>query len=208
MENLKSQIKFMQEIEVKEIIEDATEQAKRTVKEAEEKASKIKGQKTKEVSEKLLEKETFELDSARLEEKKKIANVKFELQEEALTETMERLRKISDDFSPRYQESLRKLIIEAAANIRATDLEILTNSRDKEFVKDRLVEFKKEISRQKAAQVTLKVGEEVLSTIGGVIVRDKNKRQIFNSTLEARLAKARQELLGEISASLFEDVEN
>ena len=208
MENLKSQIKFTQEIEAQEIIEDATEQATKIVKEAQEKASKIKSQRTKEVSENLIERETSELDSARLEEKKRIANIKFELQEEALARAMEKLKKISDDFSVQYQESLKKLIIEAASNIRATDLEVLTNARDREWVKDRLAELKGEISKKKGAQVALKVGEEALNTIGGAIVRDKSKRQIFNSTLEARLAKAKQELLGEISASLFEGVED
>lgn len=208
MENLKSQIKFTQEMEVKEVIEDATEQAIKIMKEAEKKASKIKSQKTKEISENLLEREMSDLDSTRLEERKKIANTKFELEEEALTRAMEEVTKISDNFSTRYQESLKKLIIEAAANIRATDLEILTNGRDREWVKDKLAELKKEISKEKGAQVTLRVSEEVLNSIGGAVVRDKNKRQIFNSTLEARLAKARQELLGEISASLFEGVED
>ncbi len=208
MENLKSQIKFMQEIEAKEIIEDATEQAKRIIKEAEEKAAKIKSQKTKEVSENLNEKEAAELDSARLEEKKKISNAKSQLQDEALTQAMEKLKKISSDSSPRYRESLKKLIIKAATEIRATDLEILINSRDREFIKGRLAELKKDISRLKGVQVSLKVSEETLNTIGGAIVRDKDKRQIFNSTLEAGLTKARQELLGEISASLFEDIKD
>lgn len=208
MENLKSQIKFMQEIEAKEIIEDATEQAKRIIKEAEEKAAKIKSQKTKEVSENLNEKEAAELDSARLEEKKKISNAKSQLQDEALTQAMEKLKKISSDSSPRYRESLKKLIIKAATAIRATDLEILINSRDREFIKGRLAELKKDISRLKGVQVSLKVSEETLNTIGGAIVRDKDKRQIFNSTLEAGLTKARQELLGEISASLFEDIKD
>lgn len=208
MENLKSQIKFMQEIEAKEIIEDATEQARRIIKEAEEKAAKIKSQKTKEVSENLNDKEAAELDSARLEEKKKISNAKSQLQDDALTQAMEKLEKISSDSSPRYQENLKKLIIKAATEIRATDLEILINSRDREFIKNRLAELKKDISRLKGTQVSLKVSEETLNTIGGAIVRDKNKRQIFNSTLEAGLAKARQELLGEISASLFEDTED
>ena len=208
MENLKSQIKFMQEMEAKEIIEDATEQARKIIKEAEEKAAKIKSKKTKEVSENLNEKEAAELDSARLEEKKKISNAKSQLQDEALTQAMEKLKKISSDSSPRYQESLKKLIMKAAAKIRATDLEILINSRDREFIKDRLAELKKDTSRLKGAQVSLKVSDEALKTIGGAIVRDKDKRQIFNSTLEAGLTKARQELLGEISASLFEETED
>lgn len=208
MENIKSQIKFMQEIEAREIIEDATEQARKIVKEAEERATKIKDQKMKEVSENLREKEAVELDSARLDEKRKISDAKFQLQDEAFARTMEKLRKISSESSSQYQESLKKLVIEAAAKIRAIDLEILVNSRDREFVKDRLAELEKKLSKLKGAQINLKLGDEALNTMGGAIVRDKHKRQMFNSTFEARLAKARQELLGEISASLFGGIED
>ena len=198
----------MQEIEAKEIIEDANDQAKATIKEAEQKAAKIKSQKMEEVSERLREKEASELDSARLEERKKISNVKFQLEDEAVAQAMERLKELVTRSSSAYQESLKKLIIEAASEIRASDLEILTNSRDKELVKGRLAELKKEISRLKGTQVSLKIGEEALNTIGGAIVRDKGRKQIFNATLEARLTQIRQELLSEISATLFEGTED
>jgi len=198
----------MQEIEAKEIIEDANDQAKATIKEAEQKAAKIKSQKMEEVSERLREKEASELDSARLEERKKISNVKFQLEDEAVAQAMERLKELVTRSSSAYQESLKKLIIEAASEIRASDLEILTNSRDKELVKGRLAELKKEISRLKGTQVSLKIGEEALNTIGGAIVRDKGRKQIFNATLEARLTQIRQELLSEISATLFEGAED
>jgi vacuolar-type H+-ATPase subunit E/Vma4 len=198
----------MQEIEAKEIIEDATEQARRTIKEAEEKATKIKSQKTKEVSEKLREKETAELDSARLEERKRISKVKFQLEDEALAQAMERLKENIAHSRSAYQESLMKLIVEAAVEIRATDLEILTNSSDREFVEGRLTELKKEISKLKRARVSLKIGEETLSTIGGAVVRDIVKKQIFNGTFEARLTKIKQGLLSEISVSLFEGAED
>jgi V/A-type H+-transporting ATPase subunit E len=207
MENLKSQIKFTQEIEAKEIIEDAIEQARRIIKEAEETATKIKRQKTEEVAEKVREKEASELDSARLEGRKKISNVKFQLEDEALAQAMDRLKEIVTTPSSVYEESLKKLIIAAAAEIRATDLEIVTNSRDKEFVKSSLAELKKEISKMKGAQASLKISEESLNTIGGTMVRDKDKKQIFNNTYEARLTQVKKKLLGEISVSLFEGAE-
>lgn len=208
MENLKAQVKFMQEIEAKEIVEDVNEQSRRIIKEAEEKATKVKSRKTEEVSEKLREKEASELDSARLEERKKISNVKLQLEDEALARAVEKLKEIVTDSSSVYHESLRKLIIEAAVEIRATDLEILTNSRDKEFVKGRLAELKKEISKLKDVQLSLKIGEEALNTIGGAIIRDRDKKQIFNGTFEARLTKVKQEMLSKISASLFEGAED
>jgi V/A-type H+-transporting ATPase subunit E len=207
MENLKSQVKFMQEIEANEIIEDATERAKKIIEEAEEKAEKIKNQKIKEVIEELREREEFELELTMAEGKKKISNVKFQLLEGVLSNSIEKLNEISSSFSPLYQKCLEKMIIEAAIKMNELMLEILTNSRDNEFVKEKLAELEQEISKSRGVPVSLKVNEEALNILGGVVVRTADKRKIFNNTLEARLTKAKQEMLDKILVSLFEGAE-
>lgn len=207
MESLKSQIKFMQEIEDKEIIEDATEQARKIIEEAQEKAEKIKNQKMKEVLEEIQEREASELELTKAEGIKKISNVKFELLEEVLAKSMEKLKEISSDFSPLYQESLEKLIIEATTKMKEFEFEILTNSRDNKFVKEKLTELEKEISKLRGASVSLQVNEEALNILGGAIIRTIDKRKIFSNTLEARLTKAKQEMLDKIFVSLFEGAE-
>ena len=45
VENLKSQVDFLHEMEAKEIIEEAKEKAEKTIKEAQAKAEKIRSQK-------------------------------------------------------------------------------------------------------------------------------------------------------------------
>jgi vacuolar-type H+-ATPase subunit E/Vma4 len=50
--------------------------------------------------------------------------------------------------------------------------------------------------------VSLKMIDEPLRSIGGVVVRSSDHREIFNNTLEARLARVRQENLPEISRVL------
>jgi len=204
METLKSQIKFIQEMEAEEIIEEAEEQAKKIVAEAEEKAAQIKKQKMREVSEKLREREASELALTKLEGRKKILNVKSQLVEEALAKSMEKLKEIGNSEKQQYKESLEKLIVEAATKLKGTQLQILINSKDKKFVKDNLNELEKKISKLKGESVSLQVDEETLNTIGGVIVQTRDKRQIFNNTLEAKLARFKQEYLGELFSSLFE----
>ncbi len=208
MENLKSQIKFMCEIEAKEAIEEAEEQARLIVKNAKEEAEKIKERKTEEISERLQEKETSDLEIAGLEQKRKISNVRLQLLDEVMSQASTILEKTSKNLEPRYKTSLRKLIIEAAVKVQGSDLEILTNSRDREFVEEKLEELKKVISQSKDMSVTLRISREQLNTQGGAIVRDKDRRQIFNNTFEARLTKARQEIMGKISVSLFEGLDD
>jgi V/A-type H+-transporting ATPase subunit E len=208
MENLKSQLKFLQEIEVKEIIESAEEQARKILKEAEGEAEKIRNQKMEEVSEKLQERQSAEMAMAKLEGKKKISSVKFQLFEEALAKASEKLREISTGENPIYKESLERLIVEAATKLNEKDLEILTSSNDKNLVKEKLRGLEKKISRIRGSQVSLQITNEPLTALGGVIVRTKDKRKIFNNTLDARLAKLKQELVDKVFASLFEGVED
>jgi V/A-type H+-transporting ATPase subunit E len=208
MENIRAQTKFMCEIEVKEIVEDAEEQAKKNVKSAEEQAAEIKKQNLKKVAERLHEKEMSDLEVARLEQKRQISNVRFQLLDDVVAEATTILDKMSKDSDPRYKTGLIKLIIEAATKVQASDLEILINSKDKSFVKGKLAELKRNISQLKGIPVTLKINEEELSTQGGTVVRDKEKKQIFNNTYEARLAEAKSKLTSQISVILFEGLED
>lgn len=207
MENLKAQIKFMQEIEAKETIEEAEEQARLIVKNAEEEAERIKKQKTKEILEELQEKETSDMQIAVLDQERRLSNVRSQLIEKVFSQAVATLEKISNNLEQRYKTSLRKLIIEAAKRIQGSELEIQVNSRDRKFLEGKLDELKKAISKEKDLPIVLKISEEQLNVQGGVIVRDKNGRQIFNNTVEARLTEARQEMIGRISESLFEGLD-
>lgn len=208
MENLKSQIKFMQEIEAKEAIEEAEEQAKLIIKNAEEEAERIKKQKTKEILEELQEKEASDMQISVLNQKRRISNVRYQLIDKVFSEAVATLEKISNNLEPRYKTSLKKLILEAAKRIQGSELEILVNSRDRKFLEGKLSELRRTISKEKNMPIVLKISEEELNAQGGVIVRDKDRRQIFNNTFEARLAEARQEMIGKISESLFEGLDD
>ena len=208
MENLKSQLRFLQEIEAKEITEQAEKQAKEILQEAKQKAEKIRNEKMKEVSEKLREKETTEIASVKLEGKRNLSVAKFQLFEETLTKTSTKLREIGTTDKVLYKESMERLITEAATRLNANELEILTNSNDKKLVKERLKDLEKKLAKQKNAPVSLLLSDETPSITGGVIVRTKDKRQIFNNTWEARLARVREEMADKIFVQLFAGAED
>lgn len=198
----------MQEIEAKEAIEEAEEQAKLIIKNAEEEAERIKKQKTKEILEELQEKEASDMQISVLNQKRRISNVRYQLIDKVFSEAVATLEKISNNLEPRYKTSLKKLILEAAKRIQGSELEILVNSRDRKFLEGKLSELRRTISKEKNMPIVLKISEEELNAQGGVIVRDKDRRQIFNNTFEARLAEARQEMIGKISESLFEGLDD
>jgi vacuolar-type H+-ATPase subunit E/Vma4 len=92
--------------------------------------------------------------------------------------------------------------------LNGTEFEILTNLRDKRFIAKNLKELENEIMMLKGKPVKLRASEETLSTLGGAVVRTKDKRQIFNNTLEARMTEVKQEAGSKILDILFEGAED
>jgi vacuolar-type H+-ATPase subunit E/Vma4 len=206
VENLKNQVDFLHEMEAKEIIEEAKERAEKIIKEAKERAEKIRSQKMKEKSKELDEKEERDLAKAKTDSKNKILNTKFGLFEETMTKAEEQLRKtvVNDK---KYTESVFKLIVDATTKLSGTEFEILTNSRDKEFVSKNLKRIEDKVYSMKSKQARLRMGKETIETIGGAIVRTADKKQIFNNTLEARTVTFRNESGQKIFEMLFEGTE-
>lgn len=203
MENLKSQIISIQEIQIKEIIDNAEEQAKKILEDAKKKAEEIRSQRMKELTIKLREKEAYEIAVGKLEGKRKASNAKFRLLEGAFENARAELKELTGSKRGLYGESLEKLIVEAATKLKGTEMEILTNPKDKDFVNRRIKELEKRISKLKHVTTNLQVSEETLNNFGGVVVRTADKGQVFNNTMEARLTKIRQENRNEIFDSLF-----
>lgn len=206
MENLKNQVDFLHEMEAKEIIEEAKERAEKIIREAKERAEKIRSQKMEEKSKELDEKEEQDLAKAKTDSKNKILNTKFGLFEETMTKAEEQLRKtVAND--KKYSESLCKLIVDATTKLSGTEFEILTNSRDKEFVSKNLKQIEDKVYSVKSKQARLRMGKETIETMGGAIIKTADKKQIFNNTLEARTVTFRNESGQKIFEMLFEGTE-
>jgi V/A-type H+-transporting ATPase subunit E len=204
MEDLKSQLSFLREVQVKEIIEEAKDQAAKLVKEARAKAEQVKSKEREEALQKARETEEQELEAARVQGRRKAMNDRYRLIDMALAKSLDRLRELTDQQDPSYMNGIERLVVEAAAAIAGTEFEVILNQRDVAFVKRKLGIIEKRVSTIKGAPAKVKMSDEPLRSIGGVMVRSKDGKQIFNNTLEARLAKIRQEMLPRVGDVLLE----
>jgi vacuolar-type H+-ATPase subunit E/Vma4 len=203
MENLKSQLDFIKEIEIKEIIDEAKARAAAEINEARAKIEQIKNKETSEILKKTQETEQRELEATRIEGKRKVMNFKFQLMESALSTTLVRLKEMVEQEAPSYRNHLEEFIIEAAKRMDGREFELIIGSKDTAYVKKRLRRIEDALSKVKGVVVSLKLSDEPLRSIGGVVVRSSDHREIFNNTLEARLARVKEENLPEISRALF-----
>jgi vacuolar-type H+-ATPase subunit E/Vma4 len=203
MENLKSQLNFIKEVEIKEIIDEAKAKAAEEISEARAKMAQIKNRETAEILKKVQETEQRELEATRIEGKRNVMKLKFQLIESALSSALTRLKEMVEKEVPSYRNHLEEFIIEAAKRIDGLEFELIIGSKDVAFVNKRLKRMQDSLSTVKGIAVSLKMGDEPLRSIGGVVVRSSDHREIFNNTLEARLARVRQENLPEISRELF-----
>jgi vacuolar-type H+-ATPase subunit E/Vma4 len=207
MENLKSQLDFIKEVEIKEIIDEAKTKAAAEINEARAKIDQIKRKETTEILKKAQETEQRELEATRIEGKRKVMNLKFQFIESVLSNSLARLKEMVEKEAPSYRNHLEDFIIEAAKRVDGWELELIIGSKDAAFVKKRLKRIADALSTVKGVVVSLKISDEPLRSIGGVVVRSSDHKEIFNDTLEARLARVKQENLPEISTVLFDGEE-
>jgi len=195
---------MIQDAEIQEIIDEAKSKAKQLIDEAHSKAEITRKAETEKILEDRRETEKRQLESTRFEGEKKIANVKFQLLEGALAEASKKVAASAEKQDPSYKRSLRKLIVETALAIGGQDLELVANKRDCKLLKQELKGIETEISTAKGSSISLKLSEDQLSSGGGVVLRTVDGKEIFNNTLEARVERAKQELMVNMSRVLFE----
>jgi len=203
MESLKSQLNLLKEVQVKEILEEAKDQAAKLVKEARTKAEQIKSREGEEAIQKSREIEEKELESAIAQGRRKETDIRFQLVDVALGKSLDKLRELADRQDPVYVNAIEGLVVEAVVEIAGTEFEIMLNPRDVALVKRKLERIEKRVSTIKGASAKLKISNAPLRSIGGTMVRSKDGKQIFNNTLEARLAKVRQEMLPRVCDALL-----
>jgi V/A-type H+-transporting ATPase subunit E len=206
MEDFKSQLKFIKEIEVKEVLEDAKNQASKLIDEAQTKAEQTKSKEIERVFLNARELEMQELESVRLQTKQKMMKAKFQLVETATAKSLDKLTELATEGDSSYRNSLQRFVVEATGAIAEEEFELIVHPRDLAFVKQRIKQMENEVSEIKRTSVALRISNEPLQSIGGIVVRNRNGEQIFNNTLEARLAKVRQDMLANISEILFSGV--
>ena len=204
MENSKAQLEFVGKVEVKEIIEEANKQAAKLVIDAKAKAQQVRTKETEEILQKVRERETQELESFRLQCKRATTNLRFQFIETAFAKSFEKVRTMVEQETSTYRKSLERFITSAVSEIQGIEFELILNPIDVAYVKTKIKRIEKEVSTSKNVSVTLKVSDEPLQSVGGVVAKSSSGGQIFNNTLEARLARAKKEAVFKISKILFE----
>ncbi len=185
-----SKIKEDAEREAEKIKEEARKKGEEILKKAEaeakSKSDEILNQGKKEAE---LEKQRI-LANAKLQAKKIKLDVKEKIIEKSFSLAEEKLKEVVS--SEEYEKILKDLIREAISTIGREDLEVLCRKEDEKVVKKII----KDLSG-------VELAKDNISTIGGVIVRSKDRQVQVDNTFEARLTRMRDNLRIEVAKILF-----
>jgi len=185
-----SKIKEDAEREAEKIREEARKKEEEILQKAEaeakSKSDEILNQGKKEAE---LEKQRI-LANAKLQAKKIKLDVKEKIIEKSFSLAEEKLKEVVS--SEEYEKILKDLIREAISTIGREDLEVLCRKEDEKVVKKII----KDLSG-------VELAKDNISTIGGVIVRSKDRQVQVDNTFEARLTRMRDNLRIEVAKILF-----
>ncbi|MDO5823010.1 V-type proton ATPase subunit E [Methanobrevibacter sp.] len=194
---------------VSSIMSEAQEKADVIIQDvnAEVSAIKAKAEKTAEVEKtKILENGKKQSDmryqqiisEAKMNARRAELSAKEEVIEMAFNQATGELKEKASSRSVDYEDSLIKMIKEAADEIGSDDLIIQLNEADTN-------QFKKEISSDNTFEVEgikFQLGEPI-DVIGGAILKTSNGDIEVNNTIEARLERFKSILRSEVANVLF-----
>ncbi|MFQ6136642.1 MAG: V-type ATP synthase subunit E [Candidatus Hydrothermarchaeales archaeon] len=174
-----------------EIEDDAKEEENAILAEAREKANKVKNEiLSKAEKDAKFEKERIIAD-ARVKARRSILEAREEMIEMAFSKAIDGIERITT--LPEYSKSLKNLILESVSMIGDREVELLLNERDKGLLDGQ--EFK-ELRK-------VKISNECLPNIGGVIARTTDGAIEVDNTVEARLERQKAALRKKVAEILF-----
>ena len=183
----------------KEILGDAESQKKEKLDEARAKAKEITASITgKAELESNAEVSRYEA-SAKLQSKYKLLEAKEALIQEVLSSTRKHLEDLVKKKS--YGKTLEDLIVDAAASLEESDLEIVTPKGHESNIDLKSAEAA--IAKSTGKKTKLSFSKERVRATGGVIVRNKDGTRWVDNTFEARLERLEGEIRDTVSSILF-----
>lgn len=194
-EEVLKEIEEQVEREIQQILSEAEGTAKKILNDAEEEANRIRQEEVR----KRLSEERRQLIHARLESKRIVSEARQEALDRVMEEVENRIKKLVNENRDKYREVMKRLLVEAISSLDGEKFLIHVNERDRDLVKRLISEIKRVTKRL----VELHVSERPVEMMGGVIVETADGKQIFNNTLDARLIRAREELLGQVREILL-----
>ena len=134
---------------------------------------------------------------AELQGRKQLMEERGNLMGEVYRETEDRLRLIAaGDSKIDYFEVLDKLISEAIEGIGGEEFIIQANEKDLRYLKNNNSVLNEKFD------VNLRIADEPLDIIGGVVVNNPQRTKIFHNTLDGRLIRVRNRLQAEVAEKL------
>ena len=142
------------------------------------------------------------LADAKMQVKREIFDVKEDLIKKAFGDAEERLKKMAG--TSEYEGTLKKLIVESGVVVGGGPLEVLVRKQDKAlFSGEILAGLAEEISKASGKDTSLDLSEDVITAIGGAIVRSKSGKIEADNTIESRMNRIRNELRFNVAEILF-----
>ena len=191
----------------KERLLRAEERANQILKSAEEEVERIKSESEKQilslVGSELRAVRGRIVGSAELKGRKMVLLSRQELLSHVFEDAEKRLAQISDgkDKGTDYGEVLAKLIVETALAIGGEEFIVSANTRDLEYLKKNLNKIRNQV-KDAVGVGDLKLDDEPIDVIGGVVVRNSDGTKTFHNTLEGRLVNTRGRVEAQVSKIL------
>ncbi|RLE65333.1 MAG: hypothetical protein DRJ47_05490 [Thermoprotei archaeon] len=131
-----------------------------------------------------------------VEHKRKILTLREEIISSVFESALKRIKEMPRNNE--YKEIIKTLIIEAVENIGGKSFVVATSKNDIEICRQAI----KEIMAERP-DLTLRLSEEHVNTVGGVIVADPQGQIKYYNTFETRLEKTKNQIRRKISKMLF-----
>lgn len=209
MENSDDHIKSMET----RILRDAEEKAQKIIAEAEKEAenmiSQVQGEmeeleqtENKAIKERVEESKRKILAEQKTEHIRRIQAYKTEIIDSVFDKTLQKLKEYIE--TERYNEELKKLVVEAGICIGGGELEISVNDRDRQIIDQKfLKEIAENITEQTEIKTHLKLTNESVNSLGGALVSKIGENATVDNTFEERLNRKRKKISGELENILF-----
>ena len=138
------------------------------------------------------------ISEAKMNARRAELGAKEEVIEAAFTKATDELKAKAASGDEDYENSLSKMIKEAADELGSKDLIIQLNERDTNDIKSQI----SDVSTFQIEDITFELGEPI-DAIGGAILKTSNGEIEVNNTIEARLERFKSILRSEVAEILF-----
>lgn len=147
------------------------------------------------------------LAEARIKARREKAGGQEELVRKSFERAQETLKRIAEERNvdgTKYSEVLERLIIESVKASGAESLEVLLNPRDKALISQEILDgIAQAMDVEQATKIGLRISEEGLSSMGGVVVRSIDGKVRVDNTFESRIDRFRETVRTRVAKKLF-----